>query len=178
MSTAYPPVTAPAHRDGGVADPWWKSARLPGYVALVIALIAVAAAAVALFHPLHHGPSFGDQQTALAKKNICSASLLVNKAVFADVVNPRPEDPVGQIAVGATIRLASLGGGAYLRDAVGAEPATPADLAKAATSMANTLQVASVNYLANTATPNVLNALKQDLTSEMRQINKICGFKQ
>lgn len=176
MSTAYSPDTAPGRHDIQ-PDPWWKSARLPGYVAVVIALIAAAGAAVALVHPLHHDPTFSDQQTANARKNICSASLVVNKAVFADVVNPRPDDPVGNIAVGATIRLASLGGGAYLRDAVEAEPATPADLAKAATAMANTLQVAGVNYLANTATPNVLNALKQDLTSEMRQINKICGFK-
>ena len=175
MSSAHPTTSVLTH-DHNESHPWWRSTRSAAYAALAIALIAVAVAIAAWLRPAHEAPSFSDQQSAQAKKNICSAALVVNKAVFADAPNPHPGDPVGAIAVAANVRLALLGGGAYLRDAVAAEPAAQANLAKAATSMANTLQQTGISYAANTATPAVLSPLQQDLASEMRQINSLCGF--
>jgi hypothetical protein len=142
---------------------------------VAIAVIAVVVAVAAWLRPAHDS-SFSAQQSDQAKKNVCAASLVVNKAVYADAKNPHPGDPVGVVAVAANVRLALLGGGAYLRQVVAAEPATSDGLAKAANSMANTLQQMGINYAANTATPAVLGPLQQDLNSEMKQINTLCGF--
>jgi predicted lipid-binding transport protein (Tim44 family) len=175
MSSTFPSVSAPVqtHRE---PDPGWKSARFIAYAALAIALIAIAAVAgVAVWlRPTH--ASFSDQQVAQAKVEVCMASLAVNKAAFNNA-NPQPNDPLNQTAYVANVRLALVGGGAYLRDTVAADPATPADLAKAANSMAKSLQQLGVNYLARTDTPAVVNPLQQNLNSAMAQINKICGFK-
>jgi hypothetical protein len=142
-----------------------------------VALIAVAVAVAAWFRPTHESASFSDQQSAQAKKDVCTASLVVNKAVFVKNPNPNPPDPVNQVAVASNVRLALLGGGAYLRDTVDAAPAAPADLAKAANSMAKTLQQLGINYVAGTDNPALVKPLQQDLNSAMSQINRICGFK-
>jgi hypothetical protein len=175
MSTFSPAVSAPeqSHRKD---DPWFTRARLTTYAALVFALIAVGVAVAAWLRPAHDSVSFSDQQSAQAKKEVCTASLVVNKAVFGKPPNPNPGDPVARVAEIADVRLGLLGGGAYLRDTVAAEPATPADLAKAANSMAKTLEQIGISYLARTDTPAALNPLQQDLNAQVGRINKICGF--
>ena len=175
MSTAFPTAPAPP-QSHGEGESRWKSGPIPTYVALAIAVIAVVVAVAAWLRPAHDSASFSSQQADQAKKNVCAASLVVNKAVYADAKNPHPGDPIGVVAVAANVRLALLGGGAYLRQVVAAEPATSDGLAKAANSMANTLQQMGINYAANTATPAVLGPLQQDLSSEMKQINTLCGF--
>jgi len=67
-----------------------------------------------------------------------------------------------------------LGGGSYLKETLAAEPATPADLAKAVTSEANTLQRMGVAYLARIATPAAITPLQRDLNSEGAEIGKLC----
>jgi hypothetical protein len=81
---------------------------------------------------------------------------------------------VSKNAVAANVRLALLGGGAYLRETVAAEPAAPADLAKAVNSMANTLEKMGIFYLAREGA-TAQKPLEHDLGSQVRQINKMCA---
>lgn len=156
--------------------PWWKSSRSAILAALGVALIAVVLALVALFHPLHRTPHFNDQQTAEAKTNVCAAYTTVRQGVVISthMASPDPNNPIGQLAVAVNARLALLGGGAYLRDRVAAQPAAPGDLKKALESMANTTEQLGVNYLAE-ASGDVQDPLRSDLDSEITQINKLCG---
>jgi hypothetical protein len=174
MSSSSPIVSAPEHSHRQ-RDPWWKSARLATYATLAIALVAVAVAVAAWLRPASGSASYSDQQSAQARKNVCSAAKVVDQAVFAKYTNPHPGDPIGEMSVAANARLALMGGGAYLRETVAAEPATSADLAKAANSMANTVEQIGINQLARTANPAVLNPLKQQLANEISQINKLCA---
>ena len=74
----------------------------------------------------------------------------------------------------ANARLALLGSGAYLRERLAANTAAPGDLANAANSMANTVQQLGINYLAG-ATLDVQDPLRNDLKSEITQIDKLCA---
>jgi hypothetical protein len=150
------------------------------FAAVAIALIAAALAIAAWFRPAPSaGPRFNDQQTAQqadqAKKNVCSAYANVRKGVVINthLANPVPNDPIGQLGVAANARLALLGGGAYLRDRVAAEPAAPADLAQAVNNMANTIEQLGTAYLGE-APPEVLNPLRHDLDTEITQLNTLC----
>ena len=73
----------------------------------------------------------------------------------------------------ANVRLAMLGGGAYLKETLAAEPATSADLAKAVNSAANTLEKMGINYLAM-ANETVIDPLMRDLNVKGAQIDKLC----
>jgi hypothetical protein len=73
----------------------------------------------------------------------------------------------------ANARLALIGGGAYLRDRLAAEPAAPADLAKAVDSLANTIEQLGVNYMAGAA-DGVQNPLRHDLIAQIGQVNDLC----
>ena len=152
---------------------WWTSPRSIAFAALVIAVIAAALAIAAWVRP-GASHSFSDQQSAQAKANVCSAWAPVRKSVWEGTPNPRPGDPVAADVVAANVRLAMLGGGSYLKETLAAEPAAPADLAKAVNSVANTLQRMGINYLARTATPAVIAPLTRDLNSEGAQIDGLC----
>jgi hypothetical protein len=89
-------------------------------------------------------------------------------------VNPRGNDQIGTLAVAANARLALLGGGAYLRDRLDAEPATPADLAKALKAMAGTMEQLGINYLAG-STSTAQDLLRNNLDKEIAAINKLCA---
>jgi hypothetical protein len=67
-----------------------------------------------------------------------------------------------------------LGGGSYLKETLAAEPATPADLAKAVTSVVTTLQQMGINYLARTPNKAVFTSLQHDLDSQGAQVVKLC----
>jgi hypothetical protein len=141
---------------------------------LAIALIAVVVAVAAWLRPAHGGGSYSDQQSAQAKANVCAAVGPVHKAVWAGTPNPHPGDPVAQLSVAANVRLAMLGGGSYLRETLAAEPATPADLAKAVTSMATTLQQMGINYLARTGNKPAMDSLQHELESKGAQVVGLC----
>jgi hypothetical protein len=159
------------------SPPWWKSSRWPMFAALAIAVIAAAVAIAGWFRPAPHSasPAFSDQQTAQAKANVCSAYTAVHQGVVRNthLADPNPNDPAGQLAIAANARLALLGGGAYLRDRVADEPATPADLAQAVNSIGNTIEKLGVGYL-EAASNIVLDPLRHDLDSQVAQINKLC----
>jgi hypothetical protein len=145
------------------------------FLTLALAAIAVAVAVAAWFRVGHGSPHFNDSQISQAKSNICAAYTTVRQGVVANthMTSPNPNDPIGQLAVAANARLALLGGGAYLRDRLAAEPATPADLAQALTSMSSSLEQLGVNYLAGVDS-TTQDPLRKDLDGEISQLNGIC----
>jgi hypothetical protein len=155
---------------------WWQSSRWPTLAALTLSVVAVAIAVAAWFRPVHSGaPIFTGQQTADAKAHVCSAYVTVRQGVVANthLANPVPNDPAGQLAVAANARLALIGGGTFLRDRLGAEPAASEDLSKAVSLMATTTEELGVGYLAGLN--STLDPLRHNLDSEISQINNLCG---
>ena len=152
---------------------WWTSPRSVAFVAIAIAVIATAVAIAAWLRP-GASHSYSVQESAQAKANVCSAWAPVHQAVWAGTPNPHPGDPVAQLSVAANVRLAMLGGGSYLKETLAAEPATPADLAKAVTSVVTTLQQMGINYLARTPNKAVFTSLQHDLDSQGAQVVKLC----
>jgi hypothetical protein len=146
---------------------------LPTLAIGVIAVIAAGLAIAAWLRPTHEGPSY--PQSGDAKTNLCAAYKVVHQAVVTNthLASPGGNDPTGHLAVAANARLALLGGGAYLRDTVAAQTAPPADLAKAADSLAATIEQLGVNYLAN-AGNDAQVPLRRDLDSEITALNKLC----
>jgi hypothetical protein len=155
-------------------QPGWKS-RWPTFAALAIAVLAVVIALFGWFRP-SSSPTFTGQETADAKTNVCTAYTIARQAVVINthLANPHGDDPVGTLAVAGNARLALLGGGAYLRDRLDAEPATPADLAKAIKSMAGTTEQLGINYLANLS-GEAQDPLRKNLDQEIKIINQLCA---
>lgn len=153
----------------------WESSRWLTFAALALAVIAVALAIAAWFRPVHaSAPTFTGQQTADARTHVCSAYTTVHQGVVINthLANPVPNNPAGQLAVATNARLALLGGGAFLRDRLTAEPAAPSDLAKAVGAMANTIEELGSGYLAGL--DSTLVPLRQQLNSEIADIDKLC----
>jgi hypothetical protein len=147
------------------------------FAALAIAVLALVIAVVDLFLPVHSAsPAFTAQETAEAKANVCAASTVARQAVVINthLATPRGNDQIGTLAVAGNARLALLGGGAYLRDRLQAEPATPADLAKAVTAMAGTMEQLGINYLAGASNVDQ-NPLRKNLDKEITIIKKLCA---
>lgn len=155
-----------------------QSSRLPAYAALALAVIAVILAALAYFLPSHDKASAGAvaQQGGDAKTNVCAAYNTVHQGVVINthLANPNPDDPIGQLSIAANARLALVGGGSYLRERLAANTAAPADLTKAVTAMADTIQQLGVNYLSGA--PNDLqDPLRHDLDNQIGQLNQMCA---
>ena len=153
---------------------WSDASRWPTYAALAIAVIAVALAALAYFHPAHKAASVA-QQGGDAKANVCSAYAIAHKAVVINthMQSPNINDPIAELSVATNARLALIGGGAYLRERVAANNAAPADLANAANSFANTVEQLGMNYLIQ-AGAAAQDPLRHDLDSQITQLNKLC----
>lgn len=150
---------------------WRNTPRRRTLLAAAVLVVVVALAVAAWFLFAHKTSHYTDQQTAQAKTNVCKAYSAVRQGI---VINTHLglDDPSGRLAVASNARLALLGGGLYLRDRLATEPATPADLAKAANSMADTVEQLGVNYLAGA--DNLQDPLRHDLDSEIQQINGLC----
>jgi hypothetical protein len=151
------------------------ASRWPTYAALAIAVIAVALAALAYFHPAHKAASVA-QQGGDAKANLCSAYATAHKAVVINthMQSPNINDQVAELAVATNARLALIGGGAYLRERIAANTAAPADLANAANSFANTVEQLGMNYLIQ-AEAAVQDPIRHDLDSQITQLDKLCA---
>ncbi len=143
--------------------------------ALLIAVLAAAGAGWAWYHPHNSSPKYTEQETAHAKKNLCGAYATVQRAVVVNthMAAPNPNDPTGKLAVEANARLALVGGGAYLRGRVAAEPAAPADLTKVLTATGNEIEQLGMNYTAGVS-GEAQEGLKQDLDSKVGRIKELC----
>jgi hypothetical protein len=153
-----------------------KSPLVIALTALTIAVIAAVAATAAWLRPAHEGvsQSFSGQQSAAAKKNVCSAYDTVRRAVSEKTLNPRPDDPISKMSAITNRQLVLLAGGVYLRDTLAAEPAASADLTKAVNSVANTLEHLSINNLAQVG-KKAQEQLWKDFGAEATQVHKLCA---
>jgi hypothetical protein len=108
--------------------------------ALILAIVAVILSVWALLRTGNREPSYSDQQRADAKQTACDAMDIVRKGVSLNtnlVPAGGPSDVTGAQAVAANARVALYDGGEYLLARL--DPATPADLAEAVRSFADTL---------------------------------------
>jgi hypothetical protein len=143
------------------------------YAALAIAVLAVIFAALAYFRPAHNSASTTAQQGGDAKANVCAAYAATRKAVIFNTHLQSP-NPEGQLAVATNARLALIGGGTYLNQRLAANTAAPADLVNAANSLSNTIEQLGIDYLTQ-APASVLDPVRNDLTNELSQLDKLCG---
>jgi hypothetical protein len=110
------------------------------YVALILAVAALAVAGWTLYRAEYSKPSYSDAQRAEAKVEACTAMDLVRRGVSLNTnLQPAggPEDVTGSMAVAANSRVALYDGGQYLLAKL--DPAAPADLAEAVRKFADNL---------------------------------------
>ena len=170
-----PEPTATTHSP---APPASKLSRWATLAALIIAVIAVAAAALGWFFPhksASAAPTYSDQQTKDAKKVSCETFVLVDRAVVRNsrLKNPENGGPIGALSVATNARLAFYGGGAFLKDRVSQQPATPPDLTKALNAISGTLEELSIGYLAG-APEFAQDQLRQNLDTNIKTVADIC----
>ncbi|MUL68469.1 hypothetical protein BOO86_28640 [Mycobacterium sp. CBMA 234] len=135
-------------------------------VALLVAVVAVALAAWALARPSQPSPQQAAQPTAQPTKDdskgaVCGAFDTVSQAVGVQTHLDLGPEPLPQAAVAGNARLALVGGGQYLVNAVG--PGTPQELADAVRAFGNSLTTVGINALAGTpnSDPAQTERLKQ-----------------
>jgi hypothetical protein len=158
-----------------------RASKLSKWASLAALLIAVLAAGVAVggwFYPhksASSAPTYTDQQTKDAKKHICETFMVVDRAVVRNsrLKNPPDGGPIGALSVATAARLAFYDGGAFLRDRVSQEPATPADLAKSVNAMASNLEELAIGYLAGAA-DFTQDELRQALDDKIKATVEIC----
>jgi hypothetical protein len=110
------------------------------YIALILAVAALAVAGWTWYRAEYAKPSYSDAQRAEAKGRVCTAMDLVRRGVSLNTnLQPAggPDDVTGSMAVAANSRVALYDGGQYLLAKL--DPATPSDLAEAVRKFANNL---------------------------------------
>jgi hypothetical protein len=155
-----------------------KFAKWGTVAALVLAILAVAGAAYGYFFPNESATAAGkvtDQQRTDAKKHICETFKIVDRAVVRNshLKNPDNGGPIGALSVATAQRFAFYDGGAFLRDRVAAEPATPKDLADNANALGTQLEELSIGYLAG-AQDFAQDELRQNLDDKIKKIVELC----
>jgi hypothetical protein len=155
-----------------------KFAKWGTIAALVLAILAGAGAAYGYFFPNESAAAAGkytDQQRSDAKKHICETFKIVDRAVVRNshLKNPENGGPIGALSVATAPRFAFSDGGAFLRDRVAAEPATPKDLADNANALGNQLEELSIGYLAGSQ-DFAQDELRQNLDDKIKKIVEIC----
>jgi hypothetical protein len=146
--------------------------------ALVLAILAIAGAAYGYFYPNESAAAAGkytDQQRNDAKKQICETFKIVDRAVVRNshLKNPDNGGPIGALSVATAQRFAFYDGGAFLRDRVAAQPATPKDLADNANTLGTQLEELAIGYLAG-AQDFAQDELRQNLDDKIKKIVEIC----
>ncbi len=155
-----------------------RFAKWASIAALVLSILAVAGAAYGYFYPNESAAAAGkytDQQRNDAKKHICETFKIVDRAVVRNshLKNPDNGGPIGALSVATAQRFAFYDGGAFLRDRVAAEPATPKDLADNANGLGTQLEELSIGYLAG-AQDFAQDELRQSLDDKIKKIVEIC----
>jgi hypothetical protein len=176
---AAAPAAAPAtttHTSHAAAPS--KCATWGTLAALVLAILAIAGAAYGYFYPNESAAAAGkytDQQRNDAKKQICETFKIVDRAVVRNshLKNPDNGGPIGALSVATAQRFAFYDGGAFLRDRVAAQPATPKDLADNANTLGTQLEELAIGYLAG-AQDFAQDELRQNLDDKIKKIVEIC----
>lgn len=137
-------------KDSSSAPRVSKLSRWATLAALVLAVIATSVAVVGWFYPNKSASStYSDQQTKDAKKHICEAFGIVERAVVktSHLKNPDNGGPIGALSIATARNFAFYSGGAFLRDQVSQSPATPPDLAKSVNDLGTNLEELSIGSL-------------------------------
>jgi hypothetical protein len=171
--TAPAATTTTSHHASPSKLPLWLA-----IAALVLAILGVAGAAYGYFYPNEDAAAAGkysDQQRNDAKKHICETFKIVDRAVVRNshLKNPDNGGPIGALSVATAQRFAFYDGGAFLRDRVAAEPATPKDLADNANALGTQLEELSIGYLAG-AQDFAQDELRQNLDDKIKKIVELC----
>ncbi|MEW5811771.1 MAG: hypothetical protein AB1925_20230 [Actinomycetota bacterium] len=124
--------------------------RVSPALALTVALLATGVSGVALVRTLDRGPDYTDAQRSEATARVCTAFDTVRAGVATNTNVTAPDDISGSLAAAANARLALSDGGQYLLARL--DPATPADLADAVRSFADTLM--DIGAAATAGAPN------------------------
>lgn len=172
-STTAPATTTTATHESPSKLPLWLAV-----VALVLAILGVAGAAYGYFYPNESAAGSGkysDQQRNDAKKKICETFKIVDRAVVRNshLKNPDNGGPIGALSVATAQRFAFYDGGAFLRDRVADQPATPKDLADNANALGTQLEELAIGYLAG-AQDFAQDELRQNLDEKIKKIVEIC----
>jgi hypothetical protein len=124
------------------------------FVMFLITLVAVGAAIAAWLRPIPHNtpatppaPVYSEQQVADAKAKVCDAYGKVQRATTANAARNGGDDPNTQLLIATTQRQVFVVGSSYLMTTLAEEPATPADLAAAANSLAHLYRVITLDGL-------------------------------
>jgi hypothetical protein len=136
-------------------------------------VIAVVAAALAIWALVGASSSSGTTLTGDPKTRVCTAFGTVSKAVPLQTHTDLGPDPVAQSAVAGNARLALFGGGQYLLNTV--DSATPSNLADPVRKFANSLQDIAMHALAgevNTDAAQSARLAEADATRQ--QIVELC----
>jgi hypothetical protein len=126
-----------------------RPARWPTFIALAIALIALAVGLVGWFRPAPHSnqpppkPTYTQQQIADAKSKVCAAFAKLDRAV--GVLNALPNGSDELVAAIDTRQVFDVFS-RYLLATLSEEPATSADLAAAVREQASSLEEAVIDY--------------------------------
>jgi len=174
---AVEPDEKPSAADQAVPSSRWAFASRWGILATsVLALAALVLAALAYFRPTHTDATGAPQQGGDAKANVCSAYAAAHNAVVINthLQSTNPNDPVAELAVATSARLALIGSGAYLKDRLEANTAAPTDVANAINAVANTVEQLGINYL-NRAAADAQESLRRDLNSQISAADKLCA---
>lgn len=170
---APPPAPAPAPAPASS-----KFSRWAPLAALIIAVLAVAAAALGWFYPhksASSAPTYSDQQQKDAKKHICETFRIVDHAAVrsSHLKNPENGGPIGGLSVLTAKNFAYYAGGAFLRDRLNLEPATPSELAKPVNELSTDLQELGIASLAG-AKEFGQEELLHGLDDKIKTVGEIC----
>jgi hypothetical protein len=156
-----------------------KSSRWIPLAALLLAVIAVAGAALGWFFPsksASSAPTYSDQQQKDAKKQICDTFRTVERAVGHGTHPPKvPPNggPVSGIALLTFQQFAYFGSGAVLRDQLLTNPATPTELAKPASDVADGLEQLGIAGIAGTK-EFAQEDLRRNLGEKFKAVVEVC----
>lgn len=161
-----PPPTGPWGPPGPI--PLNRPARWPVFVMFLITLVAVGAAVAAWLRPIPHNSTapppkstYSDQQVADAKSKVCAAYRKIHHAVDVNAPRTGGDDPTAQLTVAVNMRQVYVVGSAYLLTTLADEPATPGDLAAAASKVARLFQGLTLDGLASDANTQGYDAVNE-----------------
>jgi hypothetical protein len=160
------------------APPAQPTARSPWrWATLVLALVAVAATAVAVWAltrtPAENSATPTNQEVADAKGRACEAYIKVRTAVALQTQGAVGTDPAAAQAIAANARLAMSVGSQHLVDNL--SPAVPAELAGLLRTLATDLQNLTINALAGAPDDDAGQVTRlRDLETNSTKIVELC----
>jgi hypothetical protein len=119
-------------------------------------------------------PQFSDQQIAEAKKAVCAAHDLANRAT-GTAGGQSGDDPTLKFVIAVNIRIGAVASADYFLSTLNQNPATPADLAAAARHTAMAYQETTLLHLALAPKKNETDVVYAKLNAADAEFVKACA---